>query len=123
VTVRADNRLADAPMTPVDCQRCAATVLVRKSSLAQTSVQWTGSANAACLERREADKLAAHGTRGLFLACSALRESIVEAVRDGALIVVDDSTDSVHAAGATISAQLGHAGMVAPKTLIAEQLG
>ena len=92
MTVRADNRLADAPMSPVNCRRCAATVLVRKSSLAQTSVQWTAAAHGACLERREADKLAAHGTRVLFLACSALRESIVEAVRDGALVVVDEST-------------------------------
>jgi hypothetical protein len=92
VTVRADNRLADAPMAPVSCRRCTATVLVRKSSLAQTSVQWTAAAHAACPERRDADKLAAHGTRGVFLACSALRETIVDAVRVGALPVLDDST-------------------------------
>ncbi len=91
MTVRNDNRLTDAPMAPVNCRRCLATVLVRKSSLAQTSVQWTAAAHEACPERREADKLAAHGTRGVFLACSALRESIVDAVRVGALPVLDDS--------------------------------
>jgi hypothetical protein len=79
-------------MTPVGCRRCPATVLVRKSSLAQTSVQWTAAARKACPERHEADKLAAHGTRGVFLACSALRESIVVAVRDGELAVLDDSS-------------------------------
>jgi hypothetical protein len=92
VTVRSDNRLADAPMTPVSCRRCRATVLVRKSSHAQTSVQWTAAAYQACPERREADKLSAHGSRGVFLACSALRESIVDAVRDGQLAVLDDSS-------------------------------
>lgn len=92
MTIRTDNRLADAPMTPVDCRRCRATVLVRKSSLAQTSVQWSAAAHDACPERRDADMLASHGTRGVFLACSALRESIVEAVRDGALAVLDDSS-------------------------------
>jgi hypothetical protein len=79
-------------MTPVGCRRCRATVLVRKSSHAQTSVQWTAAAYQACPERREADKLSAHGSRGVFLACSALRESIVDAVRDGQLAVLDDSS-------------------------------
>ena len=92
MTVRTDNRLADAPMTPVGCHHCPATVLVRKSSRAQTSVQWTAAAHEACLERRESDKLAAHGNTGVFLACSALRESIVDAVRDGALPILDDSS-------------------------------
>ena len=35
--------------------------------------------------------LAGHSARGLFLACSALTESIVDAVRHGDLTVVDDS--------------------------------
>jgi hydrogenase maturation factor HypF (carbamoyltransferase family) len=95
VTVRVDNRLADAPMTAVDCRRCAATVFVRKSSRVQTSVQWTAAARDACQERQESDRLAAHGTRGVFLVCSALRESIVDAVRQGALVVVVDDTSVV----------------------------
>ena len=54
MTVCADNRLDDAPMVPVDCRRCAATVLVRKSSWAQTSVPWDAAAMAACAQRRAA---------------------------------------------------------------------
>ena len=91
MTVRADNRLDDAPMVPVQCRRCAATVLARKSSWHQTSVQWSAAAYEGCDERHEADKLAAHGTRALFLVCSALRDSIGDAVLQGELPVVDVS--------------------------------
>ena len=91
MTVRADNRLDDAPMVPVQCRRCAATVLARKSSWHQTSVQWSAAAYAECAERCEADKLAAHGTRSTFLACSALRSSIDDAVLHGELPVVDET--------------------------------
>jgi len=91
MAVRPDNRLADAPMVPVACRRCGAGVQVRKSSWNQTSVQWNGDASARCLERRDADNLAAHSARGLFLACSALRDSIVDAVRHGDLPVVDET--------------------------------
>ena len=66
-------------------------MLVRKSSWDQTSVQWNAEASARCLERREAQNLAAHTARGLFLACSALGDSIVEAVGNGDLPIVDDS--------------------------------
>jgi hypothetical protein len=90
VTIRADNRLDDAPMVSVDCRRCTATVLTRKSSWAQTSVQWNADALAECAERHEAEKLARHGGRGVFLACSALREAIVDAVRLGSLPVIDE---------------------------------
>jgi hypothetical protein len=90
VTVRADNRLADAPMVPVACGRCGAEVMARKSSWQQTSVQWNAAALARCPQRREAVRLSAHGGRGLFLSCSDLRESIAHAVRDGALRVLDE---------------------------------
>lgn len=93
MTVRADNRLDDAPMVPVECRRCAATVFARKSSWYQTSVQWTATAYEECPERREAEKLAAHGGRVPFLACSALRESITDAVARGELLVVEDTAD------------------------------
>jgi hypothetical protein len=89
---RPDNRLADAPMEPVVCRRCAANVLARKSSWDQTSVQWNAGASGQCLERLEAEKLSGHG-RGLFLACSALRDSIAAAVREGSLAIVDDEVD------------------------------
>jgi hypothetical protein len=91
MTVRPDNRLADSPMVPVTCRRCGAEVLARKSTWNQTSVQWNAEASASCLERRDADNVAAHSARGLFLACSALHDSIVDAVRHGDLPVVDET--------------------------------
>jgi hypothetical protein len=94
VTVRDDNRLADAAMTSVHCQRCAARVLVRKSSANQTSVQWNTEATGRCGERRELEKLAGHGGNGLFLGCVALSESIVGAVRAGDLSIVDRTSGS-----------------------------
>ncbi|AKK27789.1 hypothetical protein [Mycobacterium sp. EPa45] len=89
--VRPDNRLDDAPMVPIDCRRCGAGVQVRKSSWNQTSVQWTGPALDRCEERCTAIQLAGESGRGLFLACSALSGSIVDAVRAGTLRVVDDA--------------------------------
>lgn len=88
VSLRPDNRLDDMPMAPVACGNCGACVLVRKSSWNQTSVQWNADASAACAERRDADRIAAHH-RAPFLACSALRESIVSAVAAGELAIVD----------------------------------
>ncbi len=87
MVVRPDNRLADSPMVPVACSRCGACVLARKSSWNQTSVQWNADASARCIERRDAENMAAHSDRGLFLGCSALRTSIREAVRTGDLPV------------------------------------
>lgn len=91
MSVRPDNRLADAPMVPVACRRCGAELLARKSTWDQTSVQWSADASARCQERRDVEKLAGHG-RGLFLGCSALRDSLMAAARDGALPIVDDET-------------------------------
>jgi hypothetical protein len=91
MAVLPDNRLADSPMVPVACVRCGARVLARKSSWSQTSVQWTAEASGRCHERREAENLAPHSARGLFLGCSALSESIVGAVRHGELPVVDET--------------------------------
>jgi hypothetical protein len=91
MAVRPDNRLADSPMVPVACRRCGACVQARKSTWNQTSVQWNADASARCLERRDAEHLTEHAERGLFLACSALNESIVDAVRTGDLPVVDES--------------------------------
>jgi hypothetical protein len=84
-----DNRLNEMPMAPVACLNCGARVLARKSSWNQTSVQWNADAMARCAERREAQKMSAHG-RGVFLACSALSESILDAVRHGDLAIVDE---------------------------------
>lgn len=87
--VRIDNRLDDMPMMPVVCRGCSAHVLVRKSTWNQTSVQWNAEATARCAERAEAQKISAHD-RGVFLACSALSESILDAVRHGSLSMVDE---------------------------------
>jgi hypothetical protein len=91
MAVRPDNRLTDSPMVPVACRRCGASVLARKSSWNQTSVQWDAEASARCLERRDAENLAEHAGRSLFLACSALSDSILEAIRHGDLPVVDET--------------------------------
>jgi hypothetical protein len=91
MTVRPDNRLADTPMAPVACRRCAATVLVRKSSWHQTSVQWDAAATARCEERHDAQRLLPDRERNLFLTCSALGDSIADAVVRGALATVDSS--------------------------------
>ncbi|CRZ16503.1 ferredoxin [Mycolicibacterium neworleansense] len=91
MAVRQDNRLDDAPMAPVTCARCGAGVEVRKSSWNQTSVQWTGTALERCEERCTAAQLEHDDGRGLFLACSALGVSIADAVRSGAVQVVDET--------------------------------
>jgi hypothetical protein len=77
-------------MTPVACRSCGAHLLARKSTWNQTSVQWDADAMSRCIERRRAAQLTEHGGRGLFLACSSLSESIVDAVRHGELSIVDE---------------------------------
>jgi len=88
-SVRDDNRLDEMPMVPVVCRNCGARVLARKSSWNQTSVQWNTDAAARCAERAEAQKMSSHASRGVFLVCSALSESIIGAVRHGDLSIVD----------------------------------
>ncbi|AMU68693.1 hypothetical protein [Mycobacteroides abscessus] len=78
--IRTDNRLADSPMVPVGCERCGAQVLARKSSWQQTSVQWNADAESRCAQRRNCT--------GLFLACSELRSSILDAAHSGRLPVL-----------------------------------
>jgi hypothetical protein len=85
-----DDRLDEVPMVPVMCRDCGAGVLVRKSSWNQTSVQWNADATARCTERREAEKVSALASRTVFLACSALGESIADAVRHGDVSIVDE---------------------------------
>jgi hypothetical protein len=90
MSVRADNRLDEMPMVPVACRNCGARVLARKSSWNQTSVQWNADATARCAERAEARRISVPGSRGVFLMCSALSESVIEAVRHGELVIVDE---------------------------------
>jgi hypothetical protein len=90
MTIRIDHRLDDVPLVPVTCQACEAHVLVRKSSRNQTTVQWDAASSARCHERRQISAMSAHDRPGVFLACSALRGSIVDAVRNGEVCVVDE---------------------------------
>jgi hypothetical protein len=93
--VGTDNRLDEMPMVPVVCRNCGARVLARKSTWDQTSVQWNADATARCAERAEDGKISAHAGRGVFLACSALSESITDAVRRGDLAIVDDTAGAM----------------------------
>ncbi|WP_370501249.1 hypothetical protein NWT09_15050 [Mycolicibacterium sp. jd] len=88
MTVRTDNRLADAPMQPVDCGACGARVLVRKSSWEQTSVQWDAAALALCQVRARASEQRTRWLSG----CPQLRSSIDAAAYTGNLSVLEDQT-------------------------------
>ncbi|MEV0783860.1 ferredoxin [Streptomyces sp. NPDC050423] len=80
--MRVDNRLADgAPMRSLACERCAAQVLVRKSSWQQTSVQWDGRAMALCAERDPGGSS--------FEGCGSLRDTIREAALRGTIELAD----------------------------------
>ncbi|OBA80757.1 ferredoxin [Mycobacterium sp. 1164966.3] len=92
---RVDNRLDEMPMVPVVCRNCGANVLARKSTWNQTNVQWNSDATARCAERREARKMPMPGSRGVFLMCTALSESICDAVRRGELCIVDETISAV----------------------------
>lgn len=85
MTIRADSRLLDSPLVPVTCRHCGAQVRARKSSWQQTTVQWDATALAACAQRRGADP-----ADRPFLGCSRLRESVDDAVRQGALPILDE---------------------------------
>lgn len=84
MAVHPDNRLLDAPMTPVACGTCSAVVETRKSSWDQTTLQWHADAMKACLERR-----ASSGRAGAaFHGCSSLGRSVREAAVRGELEVL-----------------------------------
>jgi hypothetical protein len=75
-------------LRPVVCRTCANKVLVRKASLAQTSIQWTTEAVRHCPEF--AARVAAGASTALLPGCDALRKSIEAAVREGTVVVPDD---------------------------------
>ncbi|MER6108396.1 hypothetical protein [Streptomyces hirsutus] len=96
--MRLDNRLTDgAPMRPLACERCAAEVLVRKSSWQQTSVQWSARATAVCAER--------DGAEGAFEGCRSLRDTIREAALLGTIEVIDGDDGDERPAEATGTAK------------------
>ena len=77
----------DRPLREVACRRCATTVLVRKNTLTQTSIQWLADAATVCTEL--AEQRAAGVQTGRVPRCEALHASIDEAVADGRLEVLD----------------------------------
>lgn len=79
-----DDRL----MEELACRRCATTVLVRKNTRTQTSIQWLADAGETCTEL--AEQRAAGTPTGLVSGCSALRESIEDAVTEGRISVLDE---------------------------------
>ncbi|MET9264899.1 ferredoxin [Amycolatopsis sp. NPDC004079] len=83
MAIRADNRLLDEPMRPVQCGTCEAWLKARKSSWHQTSIQWDTNASARCVERSAC-------AEDLFRGCGALRESIDRAVADGGIPVAGE---------------------------------
>jgi hypothetical protein len=122
--IHADNRLADLPMTPVECQRCHATVRVRKSSWQQTSVQWDEAGARTCPERRTS--LVAGGIREAdFFTCAGLRESIAQAALSGTISFVENTLENTveDTAEETGSAPLegrGPAGAAAEETAVSQ---
>ena len=77
----------DRPMRELTCRRCATTALVRKNTLTQTSIQWLADAGETCTEL--AGQRAAGRPTGLVSGCTALRESIQDAVAEGRLTVLE----------------------------------
>ena len=74
-------------LAPVDCHSCANRVLVRKTSLAHTSVQWTSDPASSCPEF--AARVAAGELSARIDTCPKLRASIELAVADSRLEVPD----------------------------------
>jgi hypothetical protein len=70
---------------PLDCRRCGNHVLVKKNSLAHTSVQWTEATR--CVEFARTPDLTA---RALQHSCDQMRESIDNAVRAGRIEVPEE---------------------------------
>jgi hypothetical protein len=74
-------------LAPVDCHSCGNRVLVRKTSLAHTSVQWTSDPAASCPEF--AARVAAGELSARIDTCPKLRTSIDLAVAEGLIEVPD----------------------------------
>jgi hypothetical protein len=112
--IHADDRLADLPMTPVECQRCHATVQVRKSSWQQTSVQWDEAGARTCPERRSS--LSAGGIREAdFFTCAGLRESIAQAALSGTIPMAEETFE-----GSAPREGRGPAGAAAEETAVSQ---
>jgi hypothetical protein len=83
-----DARWADerhAGLRRIECDRCAAAVLVVKFSRQHTSVQWSPASVRACAEFSA--RMAAGEQTALIDTCASLRDSIDRAVGQGRLEV------------------------------------
>ena len=81
--VATDER--DAGFRRIECDRCAAAVLVVKVSQQHTSVQWSPAAMRSCAEFTA--RVATGEQTALIDGCGSLRESIDRALRQGRLEV------------------------------------
>jgi hypothetical protein len=81
------HELLTAGLSPVDCRSCANRVLVRKTSAAHTSVQWTSDPATSCPEF--AARIAAGEHTARIGTCPKLRTSIELAVAEGLIEVPD----------------------------------
>jgi hypothetical protein len=87
-TTHAETReFLSSGLTPVTCHSCANRVLVKKTSLAHTSVQWTTDPAASCPEF--AARIAAGELSARIDSCPKLRTSIELAVSEGRVEVPD----------------------------------
>ena len=87
-TTRAEIReFLTKGLAPVDCDSCGNRVLVRKTSLAHTSVQWTSDPATSCPEF--AGRVAAGELSARIDTCPKLRASIDHAAAEGLLEVPD----------------------------------
>lgn len=77
-----------AGLCPVRCEICAEVVLVKKNSLAHTSIQWSPAALAGCVEFTGAR--ADGRDSALVETCHTLMASVDRAVRDGVVPVPDE---------------------------------
>lgn len=87
-TLADEQEFLTAGLTPVACADCVTEVLVRKSSRAQTSIQWRSSPADSCPEF--AARVAAGELSARIDTCPRLRAAIDRAVATGAVAVPDE---------------------------------
>lgn len=87
-TLADEHEFLTAGLTPVTCAACTSEVLVRKSSRAQTSIQWQSAPADSCPEF--AARVAAGELSARIDTCPRLREAIERAVATGAVAVPDE---------------------------------
>lgn len=76
-------------MQPVACGTCGASVLARKSSWDQTTLQWNSDALSLCQERGDT-LVSERPNRNAFAGCEAMRAAIRAAAVTGTLEVQSD---------------------------------